>query len=130
MAPGPISKIIVPFTSRDGHARFALTAEPPEPRNVSFNATPTSVSFAVSSVYVCSVADTLELRLRRSCSSPQLRNDFVPERLQRLGFRVAGEAEEEVVDSYLFELSQPTDTFIGFSDDETAADRVLSEFQY
>ena len=45
--PGPTSKIIDSFTRRDGQARLALTAEPPDPRNVSFNAMLASVSFAV-----------------------------------------------------------------------------------
>ena len=48
-APGPRSKRIFPSITKHGQARFALTAEPPDPKTVSFNAWSSSVSslFAV-----------------------------------------------------------------------------------
>lgn len=43
-APGPRSNTVDSSTSIEGQARFALTADPPDPRKVSFIKTPTAVS--------------------------------------------------------------------------------------
>lgn len=60
--PGPRSKTTLSSTTIEGQARFALTEEPPEPKNVSFKKSPAFHSSLelVSCACVSWVADRWE----------------------------------------------------------------------
>jgi hypothetical protein len=67
--PGPRSNSNESSTTREGQARFALTADPPEPRIVSFIGQSTfEFSFLLASLVCASLgAGKLDLTLHHSC---------------------------------------------------------------